>query len=488
LFVFAFLLAPVQGSAEAAPLLQVDFGAPLANSALQSGMQGMWGTNEQPTTANFGPYTVQLSANSSMTGTQSSRGFFFKPSNVGGRIDNTAPSIRDFYRDFYFNRSTINGEGIDLKISGLTPNAPYSLTLASFDADASLAVITKQEWGPKVGSNTTGTSTTIEMLRDPVPTSVWDPAYSGTIQVSTATGILDIFGTTSAGARGAVLNGFKLNDGVNDVLSIDLGEGAEVGSIVPGFHHMTGPNEVPMDFASQVFGSYTVSVERVGGSTGDTGFYNEIAARMGGEILPPATNNMFRDCFYNVSAFPGDGVKLTIDGVTPNTEYDLTIWDMDPALPTGFETPTTWEPVSNTSGQTGTVINVRSPVPQTIDDPNHLVTIRVKSTTSKLEIFGTTTSGFGGVRLNAFSLSAVVPTLTGDYNEDGKVDGADYVMWRNSPDSFGGVPDGYNTWRANFGASSGTGMGGNAHTVPEPATLVVSTLLFLRLLVLRQLR
>ena len=93
-------------------------------------------------------------------------------------------------------------------------------------ADASAAVVTKQEWGPKGGTDTTGTTGTIDMIRTPVPTSLWDPLYTTAIQVTTTTGVLDVFGTTSAGSRGAVLNGFKLNDGVNDVLSVDLGEGS----------------------------------------------------------------------------------------------------------------------------------------------------------------------------------------------------------------------------------------------------------------------
>ena len=35
----------------------------------------------------------------------------------------------------------------------------------------------------------------------------------------------------------------------------------------------------------------------------------------------------------------------------------------------------------------------------------------------------------------------------GDYNQDGRVDAADYVLWRTSD----GTPEGYDTWRANFG-------------------------------------
>jgi hypothetical protein len=448
--------------AEAVPLLQVDFGSALPNSPLQPGFQGMWGTNDQPTTAALGAFTVQLQADSSMTGTPSSRGFFTK---LGGRIDSVDPSIRNFYTDFFFNRSTINGEGIDLKISGLTPNVPYNLSVVSFDADASLTSVVAQNWGPKVGSDTTGTSTTINMLREPVPTTLWDPLYTGTIQVSTTTGILDIFGTTSSGSRGAVLNGFKLNDGTNDVLQVDLGEGAEA-SVVPGFYHLSGPHfdVSASDGGSETFGAYTVSVERIGGNFGDSGFYNEYAVRMGGEILPPATHNMFRDCFCNVSINEGEGVLLTIEGVTPDTEYDLTIWDMDPANPNA--TPTTWSPVIDTTGEIGNVVSIRTPVPQDIYDPAHLTTIRVQSTGTSLQIFGTTTSGFGGVRLNAFELNAVPDEISGDFNLDGTVDAADYVVWRKTD----GAPGPYNDeWVPNFGNSS-NGSGGGRESVPEPAS------------------
>ena len=123
---FSCLLAPVILTAlaisptQAVPLVAVDFGSALPKTPAQAEFQGMWGTNDQPTVATLGAYTVQLQADSSMTGTQSSRGFLDKLSGFGGRIDNVDPSIRDFYRGFFFNRSTINGEGIDLKLSGLT--------------------------------------------------------------------------------------------------------------------------------------------------------------------------------------------------------------------------------------------------------------------------------------------------------------------------------------------------------------------------------
>jgi autotransporter-associated beta strand protein len=69
-----------------------------------------------------------------------------------------------------------------------------------------------------------------------------------------------------------------------------------------------------------------------------------------------------------------------------------------------------------------------------------------------------------------------IPGLAGDYNGDGKVDAADYVLWRKDPANHGGNPAGYNTWRGNFGNPPGSGSGvglGGAGAVPEPAALVL---------------
>jgi hypothetical protein len=72
--------------------------------------------------------------------------------------------------------------------------------------------------------------------------------------------------------------------------------------------------------------------------------------------------------------------------------------------------------------------------------------------------------------------------LDGDFNSDGKVDAADYVVWRKTI----GTPAAYNTWRANFGAVAApsgpstivqgsvryvTSGGGSA--VPEPSAVLL---------------
>jgi hypothetical protein len=56
--------------------------------------------------------------------------------------------------------------------------------------------------------------------------------------------------------------------------------------------------------------------------------------------------------------------------------------------------------------------------------------------------------------------------LSGDYNGDGTVDAADYVVWRRT----GSDQAAYNAWRSNFGATLGTASA--AASAPEPAALV----------------
>ena len=76
------------------------------------------------------------------------------------------------------------------------------------------------------------------------------------------------------------------------------------------------------------------------------------------------------------------------------------------------------------------------------------------------------------------------PVLTGDYNTNGTVDAADYVVWRNNlgsgtslpnDDTPGVGPDDYNRWRTNFGRTAGSGSGAIV-AVPEPATLILMVL------------
>jgi hypothetical protein len=60
--------------------------------------------------------------------------------------------------------------------------------------------------------------------------------------------------------------------------------------------------------------------------------------------------------------------------------------------------------------------------------------------------------------------------LSGDFNSDGRVDAADYVVWRNGLGTTHTQAD-YNLWRANFGRAVGSGAAlstGGQQSVPTP--------------------
>ncbi|HEX2477215.1 MAG TPA: hypothetical protein VHK01_20840 [Lacipirellulaceae bacterium] len=72
---------------------------------------------------------------------------------------------------------------------------------------------------------------------------------------------------------------------------------------------------------------------------------------------------------------------------------------------------------------------------------------------------------------NQIVLSEFAPArVPSDYNGDGVVDAADYVVWR----KYDGSQAGYDLWRANFGATVGSGAEASSNAaVPEPTTLFI---------------
>ena len=63
--------------------------------------------------------------------------------------------------------------------------------------------------------------------------------------------------------------------------------------------------------------------------------------------------------------------------------------------------------------------------------------------------------------------------IPGEYNGDGVVNAADYVVWRKNPGSF--PADAYDVWRARFGQTAGSGFGAGANVaISEPTTFILT--------------
>lgn len=95
--------------------------------------------------------------------------------------------------------------------------------------------------------------------------------------------------------------------------------------------------------------------------------------------------------------------------------------------------------------------------------------------------FGTyfTTTGTAGSANYTLTSLVAPPGVAGDYNNNGVVDAADYVLYRNGGplQNEGTTPgsvtaDDYTYWRSRFGSVAGSGAGLGAAAVPEPTTAI----------------
>jgi hypothetical protein len=79
----------------------------------------------------------------------------------------------------------------------------------------------------------------------------------------------------------------------------------------------------------------------------------------------------------------------------------------------------------------------------------------------------------GDVGSPGFVAGLATPTLPGDYDGDGTVDAADFIVWQKSDSS----PNGYAVWRMNFGRTAESESAAASTAVPEPTALVLLVLL-----------
>jgi hypothetical protein len=88
----------------------------------------------------------------------------------------------------------------------------------------------------------------------------------------------------------------------------------------------------------------------------------------------------------------------------------------------------------------------------------------------------------GRYEVTTISAAHLAPSIAGDYNQNGTVDVADYLLWRRDEGTTSALPNDplggtigqahYDQWREHFGQSTSAGSAA-AGAVPEPATLAM---------------
>jgi T5SS/PEP-CTERM-associated repeat protein len=183
------------------------------------------------------------------------------------------------------------------------------------------------------------------------------------------------------------------------------------------------------------------------------GNYNQLAGatleiEIGGPVHPD-----FDDVAIGGSAFLGGDLKLTlVNGFVPGSADTFLILGSF-NLFGGFANVANGERLTTTDGLGSFVVNYGD-----------------GSTFDPRKVF-----------LSKFLSGAGIP---GDYNQNGIVDAADYVVWRKNAGTMNSLPNDpiggtigqnqYNQWRARFGQTTGGGSGASVNAaVPEPATLLM---------------
>jgi T5SS/PEP-CTERM-associated repeat protein len=154
------------------------------------------------------------------------------------------------------------------------------------------------------------------------------------------------------------------------------------------------------------------------------------------------------------SAVLGGALQVTlVDGFVPSPEHLIAVLSATKGITGQFANVANGQRLTTSDGLGSFAVNYG---PGSPFNPNHVI-------------------------LSAFAPGSVLP---GDYNQDGTVDTADYVVWRNNVGSGKSLPndntpgvgqDDYTRWCANFGRTVGGGSNvlSADGAVPEPETHLV---------------
>jgi len=172
-----------------------------------------------------------------------------------------------------------------------------------------------------------------------------------------------------------------------------------------------------------------------------------------GGLVAPGTSPSVTEINGNYTQLSGAGLEIKLGGPNAISDHDYVLISGSAILGGSLQV---------------SLINGFSPTPGqqfTILDATNIVNNGLSLDGPAADLFNLI------VGASSVILEAINAGVPGDFNGDGFVDSADYVVWRKSP----GTAEGYQAWLANFGYPPDEGTAAATHSVvPEPtaATLL----------------
>jgi T5SS/PEP-CTERM-associated repeat protein len=288
---------------------------------------------------------------------------------------------------------------------------------------------------------------------------------------------------TNSASTGLISNGgaiLRVNGGIsnNGALAVPFGVGHVFGDINNSGSVVVSGGAMAV-FYDDITQNGTLIVRKVGSTTSAAvilgAFTGAGGSSGGGDIFfegdlrpgnSPATVNFGNNIAFGSAAT----IEIELGGTTPGSQYDQILVAGQLALDGTLAVT----PINGFSPAAGNSFNI-------------LDWGGLSGTFSSLIL--PTLAGLAWDTSQLYTdgvLTLVTANLPGDYNQDGRVNAADYTVWRNNlgslaslpnDDTAGVGPDDYARWKNHFGEIAGSAAGASGNSaVPEPETLVLAIL------------
>ncbi len=335
------------------------------------------------------------------------------------------------------------------------------------------------------------------------------------IESNTTSGSVDQHGiyVSNSGDRPVIRNNISFNNHDNGIhMNGDASQGGDgiiTGAVVTGniiYNNGTGGGSgINMDgvqnslvannllYNNHASGISLYQIDGGGGSSGDVVVNNTIIeasdARWALNIQANSANTTVRNNIL-LNNNPSHGaIDITSDSLTTlSSDYNVVTSRFTPNDGNSFQTLAQWQ--STTGEDVHSLVATAAQLFANVSGNDYRLksgSPAVNSGTSSFappgDLIGLPRPAGGDYDIGAYELGA----LAGDFNRNGTVDMADYVLWRNMRGSIatryaGADGDGngiidqadYAVWRAGFGATAaGAGNSVESAAVPEPSALML---------------